>query len=848
MLRDVLAVGLAATALAGADIGEFLIDLEVAYAAAEYEQLSPAAASDGRNSLVVWSDMRSGESDIYGARFTPDGTVLDQASIAISVAPGPQTRPAVAYDGTNYLAVWADRRGTDTSDIFAARITSAGRLLDPNGFAVSTAAGFQGYPAVTFDGANYLVVWTDMRSGGADIYGARVTPDGAVVDTAGLALVATDAEQADPAVVFDGANVLLAWADTRDDILGDIYGARVTSEGIVLDSAGFVISAETNWQGSPGIAPGRDEALVVWHDRRVGNDVDVYGSRITRAGEVLEPSGIAISAIANNQWFPQVAFDGTNYLVAWVDAAAHCNIFGGRVGTDGRLLDPHGFPISSGEYEASPAVTFDGTHNAVVWFDQHPGAADYNIYAARVNGDGVVLDPQNIVVSSAAVSQRRPETAFDGTNFLAVWDENCDVGRDIRGVRLTPEGVVLDSLGIRVSLGGGTQSAPAVAYGRNDYLVVWEQGRNRNRDVRAARVTPAGVVLDSVSILISGRTMEQFAPAVASDGNDYLVAWQDWRSGGYDIYCARVSRSGVLLDTAGIGVCTWDGWQISPAVAYGGTSYLVLWQSQTGGGYDLYGARVSSEGVVLDPDGFVVSAAAGGQLDPAAATDGANFMVVWSDARSVDCNVYAARVTGAGAVLDTAGILVYPGAGQQSAPAVEYDGAGFFLVWQDQRSGEQDVYGARVSPAGVVLDTGPVVRQQGNQWAPVLARGPGNRVFLAYQSWAATVNGKTYNAERIWGKMDPSTGVEKGDECAGTNDEPRVPTIVRGALRLGAADGRRNPGAGAELLDIAGRKVMDMKPGPNEVRHVAPGVYFVRGPQTEDGKPRTAVRKVVIQR
>jgi hypothetical protein len=849
MLRDVLAVGVAATALAGADVGEFLVDLEVAYTTAEYSQLWPAAASDGMNSLVVWSDERSGLWDIYGARFTPDGTVLDPAGIAISVAPGLQTSPAVAYDGTNYLAVWADRRGTDTSDIFAARVTAAGRLLDPEGIAVSTATGFQGYPSVTYDGTNYFVVWTDMRSDGSDIYGARVTRDGEVVDTAGLALVATDAWQTDPTAVYDGTNILLAWADTRDDVLGDVYGARVTSGGVVLDSAGFVISAETNWQGSPGIAPGRDEALVVWHDQRAGTDVDVYGARVTSAGEVLEPSGIAVSALINNQWFPTVAFDGTNYLVAWVDAAAHCNIFGGRVATDGRLLDPHGFPISSGEYEASPAVTFDGTHNAVVWYDLHPGAADYNIYAARVTGEGVVLDPQNIAVSTAAISQRRPKAAFDGTDFLAVWDENRDPGRDIRGVRLTPEGVALDTLGIRVSPGGGAQSSPDVAHGMSDYLVVWEQGRGRDRDVRGARVTPAGVVRDSVSILISGRTMEQFAPVVASDGTDYLVVWQDWRNSGYDIYCARVSHSGVVLDTAGIGVCTADGWQISPAVAYGGTDYLVLWQSQTIGGYDLCGARVSSEGVVLDPDGFVVSDEPGVQQHPAAGTDGADFLVVWSDARSVDCKIYAARVTGAGTVLDTTGILVFPGAGPQAAPTVEYDGTDFFAVWQDQRGGEQDIFGARISPAGVVLDTGPVIWQQGSQWAPALARGPGNRLFLAYQSWAETVNGRTYNSERIWGKMNPSTGIEKGDEGGGAKDEPRVSTIVRGVLRIEDRGPRTEDRA--DLLDAAGRKVMDLKPGENDIRHVAPGVYFIApSPQSSParGEEEPAVRKVVIQR
>lgn len=28
------------------------------------------------------------------------------------------------------------------------------------------------------------------------------------------------------------------------------------------------------------------------------------------------------------------------------------------------------------------------------------------------------------------------------------------------------------------------------------------------------------------------------------------------------------------------------------------------------------------------------------------------------------------------------------------------------------------------------------------------------------------------------------------------------------------------------LLDISGRKVMELHPGPNDVRHLSPGVYF----------------------
>jgi hypothetical protein len=60
-------------------------------------------------------------------------------------------------------------------------------------------------------------------------------------------------------------------------------------------------------------------------------------------------------------------------------------------------------------------------------------------------------------------------------------------------------------------------------------------------------------------------------------------------------------------------------------------------------------------------------------------------------------------------------------------------------------------------------------------------------------------------------------------------------------FRLGKSDRVPRPA----LLDISGRKVMDLQPGENDVRGVAPGVYFVR---TAESSGRSAVRKIVIQR
>jgi len=86
------------------------------------------------------------------------------------------------------------------------------------------------------------------------------------------------------------------------------------------------------------------------------------------------------------------------------------------------------------------------------------------------------------------------------------------------------------------------------------------------------------------------------------------------------------------------------------------------------------------------------------------------------------------------------------------------------------------------------------------------------------------------------------------DELSGVADKPvgirtqRLPTIVRGVLLLPAAVGGERSAVSVHLLDISGRKVLDLRPGRNDVRTLPAGVYFVR----QAVSSRTT--KVVIQK
>ncbi len=128
-------------------------------------QLSPDIAFDSLSGcfLVVWQQgkdyFESDSADIYAVRITENGVVLDSTPIKVCEYPGNQERPKVAASGGKFLVVWSDSRNNRDWSIYAARITAAGALEDPNGFPIADRMGSDVFPVVAPDENGFLVCW-----------------------------------------------------------------------------------------------------------------------------------------------------------------------------------------------------------------------------------------------------------------------------------------------------------------------------------------------------------------------------------------------------------------------------------------------------------------------------------------------------------------------------------------------------------------------------------------------------------------------------------------------------------------------------------------------------------------
>ena len=318
-------------------------------------------------------------------------------------------------------------------------------------------------PAIAFDGTNYLAVWQQGPSPGTNwqLYGSRVNQDGVVLDTSPFLI--SGSYSTSPAVAFNGTDFDVTWEDERASSF-QIYGARVTTSGTVRDPAGIPI--EANPSESPSIACGADSCLAVWRNFNSGTAKvpdGIYGTRLDGSLTTLDSPRISLllpadctagNPCADAPVDPNVVSAGSDYFVSMTNGK---NIEGTSVSVAGAVS---GAPISTGG--PSPfrtGLAFDGTELFVTWVFGF-GSSTSGFDGSRIAGTNV-LDSPPLGLATAQVDDW-PATAFDGLHFMTVWTGGS--GQLLTGGRVTTGGALLDGPGFSIDPGAASSGQePAIA-------------------------------------------------------------------------------------------------------------------------------------------------------------------------------------------------------------------------------------------------------------------------------------------------------------------------------------------------------------------------------------------------
>ena len=583
----------------------------------------PKVAWDGQHFWVVFS--RGGqEPGVFATRIAPDGRVLDAVPLRLSEA---FSEVAVAARSREALALFVEPaaagNAAGAAAVLARRIAGDGPRPEP-ALPVFSPVHPQSQPAVATDGEDYLaVVSTAVPAVAAsEVRARRLGPDGAALDATELALAPPAAGTlSEPSVAWAGQRFVVLWSRSGAGMAGapadGVEGATVAADGAL----GPVDRGFTQLGRHPVVVPAASGPYVFWDEViwRAPNG-DVGDSDVFVAP--LAPSPVApptlISTGTNWQSEPVVAWNGSALFLAWEDRREDRfdgDIYGIRVDGTGRPLDPRALAIATGPgTQSAPAVAWDGSRFVVV-FRQ----ADGSLGNARVTGAGALEDAQPVPIPKTvgAGPLSDPAACASAGGALFAWARRPD-GAGPRPTRLevlrvasgaSPAGATP----VLLTTTADDEGPAVVRLGCNDgaALVVWSGVLlpGEESDLHSLRFDPRlpAPVPDAAILRLGPRVRNEWA-GVASDGAGFLVAWRGFNSAGQrTVFATRIDAAGTRLDepaltigrsNSGVRVTTvWDGRQ-----------YVVLAVNTAGGNpFELRGRRVSPGGEVLDSAWFVAS-------------------------------------------------------------------------------------------------------------------------------------------------------------------------------------------------------------------------------------------------
>ncbi len=671
-----------------------------------------AAGSDGY--LAVWHDTRGGDGDVFGTRISSTGQVLDQAAIPICQYAGDQLDPAVAWNGAEYLVVWSDRR-LGLQHIYGCRVRPTGEVIDKQAIPLSGTSGTQAYPKVASDGAGWEVVWQDSRGGTQDIYGCKITGAGSIGRNMGISTQSGNNEET-PDIAFNGTTYLVVWRDQRNSAStdSDIYGCRVAKTGLRMGSDILIscnsagTSGVVNAQQNPRVARSGSDCMVVWEDYRAGvSNADIYCARVNSAGTVLDRNGRPVATGTEIQELPGIGYDGARLLIAWRERTYRF-IRGARVSTSGTVLDPSGFniyPAAAGS-DGIGVCGWPGGGFRVGWNNLSMAGCD--ALMTFVPGTGSFGGSYGTFVSLGLDDQAHYSVADTGTEYGVVWSQQANGKSCIMAARVSHSGELLTPTAVNLTAYVyGQQTQPSIAWNGSEYLVAWcgdETFDTSGLDIRGFRLYPSLQPKEANPIGICSVAENQITPCVASNGNKFLVVWEDSRdamSPTYytNAYGALVDANGTVT-ALGSAVSMSSGDQRRPCATSDGTDFYVVWEDYRSNPRT-YGVKVSSTGVVASPTGTAMPLTSSSETAPNVCYGNGYYLVTWSDGT----RIAGCRVNQAGTVADTSGINIDSGAAAKSRPSAWWDGANYQTVWEDYRSafaGNSDIYYTTLGSNGVV--------------------------------------------------------------------------------------------------------------------------------------------------
>lgn len=297
-----------------------------------------------------------------------------------------------------------------------------------------------------------------------------------------------------------------------------------------------------------------------------------------------------------------------------------------------------------------------------IWEDYRDDIITAKSYGQSYNFTGNKLWVNDLAYSQAT-NQTKPDITIDGNdNIYTVWTENSTDNSDIYMTKTNGLGTNLwnGSRKVNADIYNAFKTSPVTIFASGSIAVIWQDSRTDGGDIYFNYLDANGnrQLTNDKKINTYSNPSVQSSPRITKDNNEHLlIGWLDNRSGTNQIYLIKTD-------------------------SYGNAS----WSSEI---------KINSEIPEINHDNFALT------------TDSNNnIYIFWSDTRQGENNIYWQKVDTNGNILLNSDNLLptqVPSAQQTFPLAATNVNDEIFIVWQDNRSGDQNIFAHKISTNGDIL-------------------------------------------------------------------------------------------------------------------------------------------------
>jgi Secretion system C-terminal sorting domain len=406
---------------------------------------------------------------------------------------------------------------------------------------------------------------------------------------------------------------IISWDDNRNSSTNatDIFAQRINSSGIIKWAAnGIAICNNSAHQQSSAIADaGQGNAIITWQDLRLGN-YDIYAQKIDSSGTVQwAANGIAICSKSTHQKNPKIVDDNAGgAIIVWEDSVNNFwDIYAQRVSSTGVVLwTTGGVAIcAAGNTQLNPKIESDALGGAIITWQDKRNNVDYDIYAQRIDNNGVIQwTADGVVICNSINTQSNPRIEPDGSNGAIIgWiDKRNAIDNNIYGQRINSTGVVQWAAnGNSICGASGSQSALDIKYiGTTGTIFSWKDSRTATTSIHVQLISLSGAIqLANDGVLISSGLRSNNPNVVSDKQNGCIIAWQDSSATGWDIKTQRLDATGtVLWQSGGVAASNASNDQINAVqISDNNGGAIYFWEDyRNAADYNIYAHHLYSSG------------------------------------------------------------------------------------------------------------------------------------------------------------------------------------------------------------------------------------------------------------